>query len=49
MEHIGPAYGAALQSSLPSLVEQLERRYEAGAADAGPPFTVTDTARGLQD
>ena len=49
MKHIGPAYGAALQSSLPSLVEQLERRYEAGAAGAGPPFTVTDTARGLQD
>jgi uncharacterized protein YndB with AHSA1/START domain len=36
MERIGPAYGAALQSSIPALVAQLEDRYRAGAADAEP-------------
>ncbi len=36
MEHIGPAYGAALEASLPGLVAQLEDRYQAGAAVAGP-------------
>jgi uncharacterized protein YndB with AHSA1/START domain len=29
MEHIGPAYGAALESAIPTLVEQLEARAEA--------------------
>jgi uncharacterized protein YndB with AHSA1/START domain/class 3 adenylate cyclase len=36
MEHIGPAYGAALESSFPSLIAQLESRYDAGGGDAGP-------------
>ena len=36
MEHIGPAYGAALEASLPGLVAQLEGRYETGVADAAP-------------
>jgi uncharacterized protein YndB with AHSA1/START domain len=35
MEHIGPAYGAALASSLPGLVAQLEERYAAAVVDAG--------------
>ena len=49
MAHISGYGTSRVQSSLPSLVEQLERRYEADAAGAGPPFTVTDTARGLED
>ncbi len=36
MEHIGPAYGAALRSAIPSLVAQLESRYRMSAADAAP-------------
>ncbi len=39
MEHIGPAYGAALQSAVPALVAQLEERYRAldpDATAAGP-------------
>ena len=38
MEHIGPAYGAALQSGIPSLIVQLEAALAArgSGADAGP-------------
>ncbi len=36
MEHMGPAYGEALRSSLPSLIAQLEARLAARDADRGP-------------
>jgi len=36
METIGPAYGAALQASIPSLVAQLEAALADRAADRGP-------------
>ena len=36
MEHIGPAYGEALRSGLPSLVAQLEARLAARGADGSP-------------
>jgi hypothetical protein len=36
METIGPAYGAALRSGVPSLVAQLDARYAAREADRGP-------------
>jgi hypothetical protein len=36
MEHIGPAYGAALQSSFPSLIAQLEAEFAARGANADP-------------
>jgi uncharacterized protein YndB with AHSA1/START domain len=36
MEHIGPAYGAALQSGIPSLVAQLDAALAARDADRGP-------------
>ncbi len=36
MEHIGPAYGAALRSAVPSLVAQLDAALAAREADRGP-------------
>ena len=36
MEHIAPAYGAALQSGIPSLVAQLDAELAARDADRGP-------------
>jgi hypothetical protein len=36
MEVIGPAYGQALESGLPSLVAQLEAELAAHEADGGP-------------
>jgi uncharacterized protein YndB with AHSA1/START domain len=36
MEHIGPAYGAALRSAVPALVAQLEAELAAREADRGP-------------
>jgi uncharacterized protein YndB with AHSA1/START domain len=36
MEHIGPAYGAALQSAVPGLVAQLDAARDARDADRGP-------------
>jgi uncharacterized protein YndB with AHSA1/START domain len=36
MEHIGPAYGAALQSGFPSLIAQLDAEFAARDADRGP-------------
>jgi uncharacterized protein YndB with AHSA1/START domain len=36
MEHIGPAYGAALQSGIPDLIAQLAEADAARAADRGP-------------
>jgi uncharacterized protein YndB with AHSA1/START domain len=36
MEHIGPAYGAALQSAVPALVAQLEAERATREADRGP-------------
>jgi hypothetical protein len=36
MEHIGPAYGEALRSVVPSLVAQLEAALAARMAEAGP-------------
>ncbi len=36
MDHIGPAYGQALQSSFPSLIAQLDGRLAARYADRGP-------------
>jgi Protein of unknown function (DUF2652)/Polyketide cyclase / dehydrase and lipid transport len=36
MEHIGPEYGAALQSSIPSLVAQLEAELASRETDRGP-------------
>ena len=36
MEHIGPAYAQALQSSFPSLIAQLEGELAARDADRGP-------------
>jgi uncharacterized protein YndB with AHSA1/START domain len=36
MEHIGPAYGQALQSSFPSLLAQLDAELAARDADRGP-------------
>jgi len=36
MEHIGPAYGEALQSRFPSLIAQLEAEFAARDADRGP-------------
>ena len=36
MEHMGPAYGEALRSSLPSLIAQLEARLAARDAGRGP-------------
>ena len=36
MEDIGPAYGQALQSSLPGLVAQLDAALAARDADRGP-------------
>jgi hypothetical protein len=36
MEHIGPAYGAALRSGVPALLAQLEAELAARQADRGP-------------
>ena len=36
MEHIGPAYGAALESSIPALLAQLDAALAARAANRGP-------------
>jgi uncharacterized protein YndB with AHSA1/START domain len=36
MEHIGPTYGQALQSGIPSLIAQLEAELAARDADRGP-------------
>jgi len=36
LEHIGPAYGQALQSSFPSLIAQLDAELAARDADRGP-------------
>ena len=36
MEGIGPAYGAALQASIPSLIAQLEARYADRSVGGGP-------------
>jgi len=36
MEHIGPAYGAALRSGIPSLVAQLDAELAAREVDRGP-------------
>ena len=36
MEHIGPAYGAALESGLPSLIAHLEAEGATREADRGP-------------
>jgi len=36
MEHIGPGYGAALQSSFPGLIAQLDAEFAARDADRGP-------------
>ena len=36
MEHIGPAYGAALQSAIPTLMTRLEAELAIRAADHGP-------------
>jgi uncharacterized protein YndB with AHSA1/START domain len=36
MEHIGPAYGAALQSGIPTLITLLEAELATRAADRGP-------------
>ena len=36
METIGPAYGAALQSGVPSLIAQLDAELAAREADRGP-------------
>jgi hypothetical protein len=36
MQHIGPAYGAALQSGLPGLIAQLDAVLAAQDADRGP-------------
>lgn len=36
MEHIGPAYGQALESSFPSLIAQLDAELAAREADRGP-------------
>ncbi len=46
MEHIGPAYGAALQAGFPSLVAQLESRYETSAAAGGGDRSRTGAAGG---
>lgn len=36
MEHIGPAYGEALQSGIPTLIAQLDAELAARTADRGP-------------
>ena len=36
MAHIGPAYGAALESGIPSLRAQLEEAYAARETGRGP-------------
>jgi uncharacterized protein YndB with AHSA1/START domain len=36
MEHIGPAYGAALESAMPTLIAQLEAELAARGAEGGP-------------
>jgi hypothetical protein len=36
MEHIGPAYGQALESSFPGLIAQLDAELAARDADRGP-------------
>ena len=36
MEHIGPAYGAALRSAVPDLVAQLDTALAVREADRGP-------------
>ena len=36
MEHIGPAYGAALESGIPTLITQLDAELAAREADGGP-------------
>jgi len=36
MEHIGPAYGDALRSGIPSLIAQLDAELAARDADRGP-------------
>ena len=36
MEHIGPAYGEALRSGIPSLLAQLDAALAARDADRGP-------------
>jgi hypothetical protein len=41
MEHIRPAYGAALQSSFPSLIAQLDAEFAAREADRGPEPELT--------
>lgn len=41
MEHIGPAYGGALQSGIPSLIAQLEAALAARDADRGPEPELT--------
>jgi hypothetical protein len=41
MEHIRPAYGAALQSSFPSLITQLDAEFAAREADRGPEPELT--------
>jgi class 3 adenylate cyclase len=46
MEHIGPAYGAALESAVPALVAQLEARYAAIGADAADARPQSEPADG---
>ena len=41
MEHIGPAYGAALQSGIPSLIAQLDAELAARDADHSPEPELT--------
>jgi hypothetical protein len=41
MEHIGPAYGAALESAVPSLIAQLDAELAAREADGGPEPELT--------
>lgn len=43
MKVIGPAYGAALESTIPTLVAQLEEAAAARAADRGPEPVIPET------
>jgi uncharacterized protein YndB with AHSA1/START domain len=46
MEHIGPAYGAALQSGVPALIAQLDALLAARDADRGPEPELATPAPG---
>ena len=46
MEHIGPAYGAALESGIPTLVAQLDAELAAREADRGPEPELATTPAG---